>query len=275
MFERLVVRKQNPTDIPNPIDLGFLAEAMLFYGDVALVTTRSVIQQLLRACGPDTLLALLEERHLRLLVSENDTVIHTANNGTARERYDAGLAEIRPNPDSPPLSIERTIVADDFIALIGREGRGRRLARRVAGLASVTRIHPRVAEQTHIDLRDPSFVSAAALDTLRILAPEYETPQDGFFMTEKVLSTADTGSDVDSIGYSPSLGHLYVPGGGSADLSILNVPPDGKLALLGKVPTAADAHTVAFDPQTNCVFVGTPEHGAVLVIRDPFPPSQR
>jgi DNA-binding beta-propeller fold protein YncE len=93
--------------------------------------------------------------------------------------------------------------------------------------------------------------------------------------TEKVLSTADTGSDVDSIGYSPTLSHLYVPGGGSSDLSILNVTPDGKLAVLGRVPTAADAHTVAFDPQTNCVFVGTPEHGAVLVIRDPFPPSQR
>jgi DNA-binding beta-propeller fold protein YncE len=91
----------------------------------------------------------------------------------------------------------------------------------------------------------------------------------------KVLSTADTGSDVDSIGYSVTLGHLYVPGGGSADLSILNVGSDGKLAQLGKVPTAADAHTAAFDPSTSCVFVGTPEHGAVLVIRDPFPPTLR
>jgi len=45
--------------------------------------------------------------------------------------------------------------------------------------------------------------------------------------------------------------------------------------LLGKVPTAADAHTAAFDPATNSVFVGTPGHGAVLVIRDPFPPSPR
>jgi DNA-binding beta-propeller fold protein YncE len=93
--------------------------------------------------------------------------------------------------------------------------------------------------------------------------------------TGKVLSTAETGSDVDSIGYSPTLGHLYVPGGGSSDLSILNVSADGKLTVLGKVPTAADAHTAAFDPQTNSVFVGTPEHGAVLVVRDPFPPSSK
>jgi len=91
----------------------------------------------------------------------------------------------------------------------------------------------------------------------------------------KLVSTAEAGADIDSIGYSATLGHLYVPGGGSADLSILSVASDGKLTLLGKVPTAADAHTAAFDPATNSVFVGTPEHGAVLVIRDPFPPSPR
>ncbi|SRR5579871_1510119 len=93
--------------------------------------------------------------------------------------------------------------------------------------------------------------------------------------TGRMLSTAQTGPDVDSIGYSPTLGHLYVPSGGSADLSILKVGSDGKLTLLGKVPTAADAHTAAVDPVTNSVFVGAPEHGALLVIRDPFPPSSR
>jgi DNA-binding beta-propeller fold protein YncE len=91
--------------------------------------------------------------------------------------------------------------------------------------------------------------------------------------TGKLVSSARTGPDVDSIGYSSSLGHLYVPAGGSAELSIFAVPSDGKLALLGKVPTAADAHTVAFDPGSGTLFVGTPDHGAVLVTRDRFPAS--
>jgi DNA-binding beta-propeller fold protein YncE len=90
-----------------------------------------------------------------------------------------------------------------------------------------------------------------------------------------VLSTAKAGPDVDSIAFSPTLGHLYVPSGGSADLSILNVAADGKLTLLGRVATAPDAHTAAFDPATSRVFVGTPEHGAVLVIHDPFPPRSQ
>ncbi|HSS37625.1 MAG TPA: hypothetical protein VLT58_02535 [Polyangia bacterium] len=90
-----------------------------------------------------------------------------------------------------------------------------------------------------------------------------------------VVSTAETGPDVDSIAFSSTLGHLYVPSGGRAELSIFEVAGKGKLTLLGRAPTGADAHTAAFDPATSSVFVGTPEHGVVLVIRDPFPPSAR
>ena len=86
-------------------------------------------------------------------------------------------------------------------------------------------------------------------------------------------SVGATGADVDSIGYGAALGHLYAPAGGTADLSIFGVSSAGKLTPLGKVPTAPDAHTVAFDPATRTLFIGAPEHGAVLVIRDPFPSS--
>jgi DNA-binding beta-propeller fold protein YncE len=91
--------------------------------------------------------------------------------------------------------------------------------------------------------------------------------------TSKVVSTADAGADVDSIGFGATLGHLYVPGGGSDDLSIFGVSSGGKLTLLGKATTAADAHTVAFDPATRTLFVGAPANGTVLVIPDPFPSS--
>jgi YVTN family beta-propeller protein len=91
--------------------------------------------------------------------------------------------------------------------------------------------------------------------------------------TGKLLATAPTGADVDSVGYSASLGHLYVPGGGAADLRIFAVSSQGKLSPLGKIITASDAHTAAFDPVTRTVFVGTPQHGVVLAIPDPFPAS--
>jgi hypothetical protein len=93
--------------------------------------------------------------------------------------------------------------------------------------------------------------------------------------TGRLVSSAPTGPDVDSIGYGASLGHLYVPAGGSAELWIFGVAPDGKLALLGKVATAGDAHTAAFDPASSTIFVGTPDHGAVLAIRDAYPSTTK
>lgn len=91
--------------------------------------------------------------------------------------------------------------------------------------------------------------------------------------TGKILSFLQAASDVDSIGYASSLGHLYVPGGGSADLWILGVAGDGGLRLLGKVGTGPDAHTAAFDPEDRSVTVGLPEHGQVLIFRDTYPSS--
>src|SRR3569623_102451 len=93
--------------------------------------------------------------------------------------------------------------------------------------------------------------------------------------THRIVSTAGPGPDVDSIGNAPGngvagAGHLYVPAGGSAELWILDVTPAGALTVLGKVPTAADAPTVAVDPVSGALFVGPPGRGAVLRIVDPF-----
>jgi DNA-binding beta-propeller fold protein YncE len=94
-------------------------------------------------------------------------------------------------------------------------------------------------------------------------------------LSGKVLSNLTAGSGIDSIGYAASLGQVFVPGGDSADLSILRLSPSGQLSLLGKVPTGPDAHTVAFDPDSRSVFVGLPEKGQVLIFKDAFEASSR
>jgi DNA-binding beta-propeller fold protein YncE len=99
-----------------------------------------------------------------------------------------------------------------------------------------------------------------------------------------VVATAAAGPDIDSIAYAadggdgPRGGHLYVPAGGSAELWILGVDSNGTLTALGRVPTGRDAHTVAVAPGAPgapLLFVGTPEHGAVLRVIDRFaaPPT--
>jgi hypothetical protein len=86
----------------------------------------------------------------------------------------------------------------------------------------------------------------------------------------KQVGSADTGKGVDIIAYNPALGHLYVPGGDSATLSIIAVGAGGKLDVLGSVAVAEDSSCVVADDAGHA-YVCDPKHGALLVVTDPFP----
>jgi hypothetical protein len=88
----------------------------------------------------------------------------------------------------------------------------------------------------------------------------------------KVIGHAPAGDGVDVIAYGAKLSHLYVPGGDAADLTVVGVSGDGALDVLGKLPTARDAHCVTADDVGN-VYVCDPTHGRLLTFRDPFPAS--
>jgi DNA-binding beta-propeller fold protein YncE len=87
----------------------------------------------------------------------------------------------------------------------------------------------------------------------------------------KVVAAIETGGKgVDIIAYSPSLSHLYVPGGESATMAILGVGVDGGLKVLGTVPTAPSSHCVTADDLGNA-YVCAPKSGQLLVFADTFP----
>jgi hypothetical protein len=185
MFDRIVVRAQRLDDVRNQIDVGFLAEAMLFYGEVTLIVDRSIVKQLLRTVGPEPLVRCLEEGHLRLAVSENFSGILTKDAGTPRERYDTGLMEIHAQPGGGPVGVERSIVAEDFASVIGRIKLAERLARRASELTSVCRVNQRVGEQIKSDFRNPQFLTEASADILRSLVPDYTLPPGFIFALEE------------------------------------------------------------------------------------------
>jgi DNA-binding beta-propeller fold protein YncE len=89
----------------------------------------------------------------------------------------------------------------------------------------------------------------------------------------RTVGVATTGDGVDSIAYSPQLGHLYVPAADTGTLSIIAVGEHGQLDPLGTSRTARGAHCAAADDRGN-VFVCDPRRGRLLVLRDPYPPSR-
>jgi len=88
----------------------------------------------------------------------------------------------------------------------------------------------------------------------------------------RTLGTAKVGAGIDIIGYSPELGHVYVPSSETAKLAILGVSKNGELSLLGTVPGTKDSHCVA---AAGKVFFADPALGRLTVVKDPYPASGR
>ncbi len=88
-----------------------------------------------------------------------------------------------------------------------------------------------------------------------------------------VGSLETSGKGVDILAYSPSLAHLYVPGGDTATMAILGVKPDGSLQALATVLTAEDAHCVAAD-DVGHAYVCDPKAGKLLVFTDTLPATK-
>jgi len=88
----------------------------------------------------------------------------------------------------------------------------------------------------------------------------------------KVVSSLAAGDGVDIIDYDAKLSHLYLPGGKSATMAVLGVSGQGKLSMLGTLPTAAGAHCVA--SANGSVFVCDPKKGRLIMFRDTYPASR-
>ncbi|MGH7438163.1 MAG: YncE family protein [Polyangiaceae bacterium] len=84
------------------------------------------------------------------------------------------------------------------------------------------------------------------------------------------LSELTVGNGLDTISYSPTLGHVYAAAGAGATLSIAGLAADGSLTLLKDVATAAGARCVAADDRAHA-WVCDPDRGQLLRVADPFP----
>jgi hypothetical protein len=89
MFDRIVIRRTVPLAATNAfdwIDLGRLAESMLFYRKVDLVMSHGTFAQLLDKCGPQRLVELVEETNVSPSYIASDCAVQTLKIG-ANERY--------------------------------------------------------------------------------------------------------------------------------------------------------------------------------------------
>jgi hypothetical protein len=168
MFESICIKRQN--DFTGcPIDLGFLAEALLFYRHVHIVADSSILKFLFRACGPDVLLEFLQSGTVTMTYLENGTGVRTYDGGTSRERHDFVVWE-------HPGSALQNVAPGTLQELTGKSGKGRRLSQKFLSLIKPVRFQGAVAEDAVSDLQDGDYVRRAISALLTHFVPEYTQP---------------------------------------------------------------------------------------------------
>jgi DNA-binding beta-propeller fold protein YncE len=88
----------------------------------------------------------------------------------------------------------------------------------------------------------------------------------------RILSSIAEGSGFDVVGYSPSLGHLYLAGSACQCLVVLGLSASGKLSLLGRQKAPADTHCATADDAGHA-WVCDPKQGVVWRVTDAFSKS--
>jgi DNA-binding beta-propeller fold protein YncE len=89
-----------------------------------------------------------------------------------------------------------------------------------------------------------------------------------------VLGSVSSGSGVDVIAYSASLGHVYMPGAASATMAIVAIASNAAPSVLGTLATTKGAHCVATDDRSQ-VWVCDPQGGRLLLFKDAYAASIR
>ncbi len=181
MFESICIRRQQLYDASEPLDLGFLAEAMLFYQNVHLIADGNILLQLARECGPHLVMELLKEGYLKMSYIDKVIGINPSDAGISGNLYQP----ITVHPTDGSWRLEKR-APEIFSRVAGGPGWGRQLGREFAELVPTIDIDDsELFSEFRMDLADQQYVENAVAQLLSILAPTYRLPQDYCFKVSK------------------------------------------------------------------------------------------
>ncbi len=158
MFEKITFTTQNKQDGKNPIDLGRLAECMLFYKNTSIVAGQGILNQLIQFFGVENLLELIDIGALEIIYTESMLGVHTNTEG-GYQFHD--VVEI-----SSPNHLYQDVLRRQCIESVGKLGKGRRLANKIQDKIVVTKHDHIILEGTRHSILDQKYINQAARSVL-------------------------------------------------------------------------------------------------------------
>jgi|HubBroStandDraft_4_1064222.scaffolds.fasta_scaffold122466_2 hypothetical protein len=156
-------------------DFGRLAEALVFYQKVHIITNGITFPSLIRVCGSDVVLELCRIGNLHIHYAENTPAVGTHNISTSAERH--GLVCVK---------AENQNFQNDTLKLFeeycGPSGKGlNRTLRTFSKVVKPFEYQRSMLDHVQSDVGDTAYIRACIRGILASLAPEYKQPSPLIF----------------------------------------------------------------------------------------------
>ena len=130
-----------------------LLECILFYELTYVIATQAILKQLLVEIGIDNLTELTEEGFLRIIYTESFAGIKTENQSNVEFHAPVFF--------SSPQHLFQDVIRKNCIEITGKEGKGRRVARRLERNVEVIHHDNLIAQGTKEVLLDLGYLKKA------------------------------------------------------------------------------------------------------------------
>lgn len=161
----------------NRLDLGLLAELLIFYDSVHLLASETMLKDFVKYCKPDIIIELLEEGIIKIDYLHNMLgVMHNENQNPKIYSFSSF--------HSPDHSLDK-IMDKIFFDVIGKSGRSRRLSIRFNRFVKTEYYDKNINEDTIQYFIDDTFIENSSKIILTSLLPEYKLPQNFYFKPYK------------------------------------------------------------------------------------------
>ena len=204
MFESIIIRNKRNPDADKPIDLGLLAEALIFYQSVKIIADKAMLKQLIHECGHEILLELIENRYLTIEYLDNGLAIQTHNNNTPYERHD-------PIVYSFPKHALDVVAPELFRESTGKSGKGRRISRRFLRNVNSLSLDPHnLPDEVLIDFSNSNYVEHSIIHMIKNYTPEYPNPDKVKFQLHREGKSLLVNTNIDFVTLNKFY-HMRIP----------------------------------------------------------------
>lgn len=202
MFESITIFDQNKTSTSTPLDIGTLVECMLFYGKSTVVGNQNVLKQLFKYFGVERVIELINEELLQIIYTE--TFLGINSNIINGVEYHGLIAAYTDN-----MKYQTAIRNICIETMGGKEGKGRRTARKIQDLIKVKNHENIILEGAKKSILNQEYMNNAVKIILQNSVFEKIDVNNLVFNTEETENGIAINSNID-FGTLNNIYHKYV-----------------------------------------------------------------